>query len=373
MCHKGKKYTIINHDKLKEVEGPFIVISNHPGPFDYYRANYLFETPISGVANRHLVTGWIRTAYAKDVGLIPKKLFDTDIETVVKMKRMLKRNYSIYLCPDGRLSIDGTNYPYNDMNGEFIKKMKSAIALVKIKKAYLSENKWRKRRFNTPIDIEVVEVLSKEEIEAIDVNVLNEKIKNAISFNDFDYVSDSYIYKQNNKAKGLEKVLYMCPKCHSIHSMRSSGNSLYCEKCNETFNIQENYFFDHPEFTTIHEYYEEQKRIEKEYILKAKDELMNIEVKAKIFYPKSRKHQDFVGRVILTKDELKFVCDNEELSFTKNMKNVLALAFSVDKEFEIYNNERLYFFYPTGAKRDCTRIALLVDVLKEMEYEQQAN
>lgn len=367
MCHNGKKYNYVNLEKLNKITGPSIVIANHPGPFDYYRVYNAFDDAVTGICNRHIVSGKIGRLYAKEVGFIPKKLFDPDLETILQTRRMLKKGYSVALFPEGRLSIDGTNYPYDNNTATFVKMMKANVVVLKIKKAYFAENKWRSRRYNTPIDIVVEAVLSKDEIERMNHDELNKIIKDGISFNDFDYVVDDYSYKQPDKAVGLENVLYMCPKCKKMYMMESVGNTLHCKNCDSEFVIGENYFFDNTSLPTIHEFYERIKYLEKGYIKKNKGILLETKVNAKVFYPKSKKYEKVSGICILTKDEFKFNANKGNFSFTKKVKDLQAIAFSVNQEFEMYHNERLHYFYPVENKAECTRWALIFDVLKEIE------
>ena len=52
-------------------------------------------------------------------------------------------------------------------------------------------------------------------------------------------------------------------------------------------------------------------------------------------------------------------------SFTVTFDKLPALPFSVDTEFELYRGGDLYYFYPDETKRQVTRWALIVDIIKE--------
>ena len=56
---------------------------------------------------------------------------------------------------------------------------------------------------------------------------------------------------------------------------------------------------------------------------------------------------------------------NDDISFEIPVKQLKALAFSTNEEFECYYNEELYYFYPNENKKQCTKWALIVDELNE--------
>ena len=49
------------------------------------------------------------------------------------------------------------------------------------------------------------------------------------------------------------------------------------------------------------------------------------------------------------------------------VRELEAIAFSAGEEFEFYCENRLWYFYPVGDKKICARIALVYDLLKEKE------
>ena len=58
-------------------------------------------------------------------------------------------------------------------------------------------------------------------------------------------------------------------------------------------------------------------------------------------------------------------------SFSIPLRDLPAMPFSCNAEFETYHNGDLYYFYPTENPRQAVRWALLVDRRKEMQHETQ--
>ncbi len=362
ICHNGKHYKLIGREKLKELKENFIVISNHAGYYDFYRAYKIVDTNLSNIANRQLMSGKHLTKISTTAGFIPKKLFDPDLETIMKSKRMLKMGYSLFMCPEGRLSIDGTNYPLDDALAKFLKTMKTDVIFINIRGAYLAECKWRKKRYRTPIEVEIKNVLTKDYLDSASISDIMNIAEESLKTNDFEYSKDLSIYKMKNKALGLENLLYMCPKCGKLYKMKSTNNSLYCDECGFKLNILDNYHFDNSEYENIHEYYEWMKNVEKKDLFNV--DLM-VKVKAKIFNEDFKSFDIDYGVCHLTKEGISYSSLNSDYHIFKAITDLPGLAFSINQEFEFYNNNRLHFFYPEENKIECTRWALLVDLLNE--------
>ncbi|MCR4607468.1 MAG: hypothetical protein K5771_07070, partial [Oscillospiraceae bacterium] len=49
-----------------------------------------------------------------------------------------------------------------------------------------------------------------------------------------------------------------------------------------------------------------------------------------------------------------------------------ALAFSCGKEFELYHEGELYYFYPTENRQQVARWALLTDLMAERRFSEKA-
>ena len=360
--HNGKNYKIIGQEKLVDLKDNFIVASNHAGKYDFYRAYKAVETNLANIANRQLLSGKRLTKITNAAGFIPKKLFDPDLETAIKTKKMLKKGYSVYVCPEGRLSIDGTNYEIDDTFIKFVKVMNVDLVLIRITGAYLAEGKFRNKCLRTPILVEIADVIKKEDIKNKDINLLTERVNKALSYNDFEYSKDLMVYKRKDKAYGLDGLLYRCPKCGKLYTMKSEGNTLLCDNCGFKLNILNNYHFDNSEFENIHTYYKWMKEQEKPNIHRIK---LISNVKLKIFNEDFKGFEIDYGTCILTDQGISYKSNKTDYQLFKSIDDLPALAFSINEEFEFYYQNRLHYFYPIENKKECTRWALIVDLLNE--------
>ena len=169
-------------------------------------------------------------------------------------------------------------------------------------------------------------------------------------------------FRELDKAKGLETVLYRCADCGALYATEGKCNTLTCRACGKVRTLDAHYRFE--DGMTIAAYYERIKDIERETLLK---EPLRAPVKTTIFPEQGRKRRER-GECTLDASGLSY--RSETASFTIPFAELPALPFSCGTEFETYHNDELYYFYPTENPRQAARWALLVDLIKETRDEE---
>ena len=83
-------------------------------------------------------------------------------------------------------------------------------------------------------------LISKEDVEKLDVDTINEKIVDDFYYDDFKWQKERGIrIADKNRADGLDKVLYKCPHCKTEFMMESNGTKLHCKCCDKTWEMTE--------------------------------------------------------------------------------------------------------------------------------------
>ena len=360
----AKNRPIYDVSQTFDFEGSFIILSNHPSFYDVY---YVCETidPIrpAFILNRF----YFRNKYFKKIlgrmGTIPKKIFTPDIDTIKKSMKTIRKGYPIYMCPEGRLSADGTNYKISIETAKFIKQNKVPVVIINIQGAYLAKPKWRKKQIKADVRTNVYTIISKEDVDVKSLQEITDIINDGISFNDFEYAKENNLkYKNRHKAEGLENILYYCPKCHKEHVLSTKGNVIKCNSCGFKLEITENYWFEENELNigNIHEWYEIIKKYERENLKNGIDLKCEVTVKKYNLLDESL-NEEGKGVCYLTNNEFTFEGDLKVGKFTHTMNNLAGLAFSAGEEFECYYDNELYYFYPNENRSLCAKWALLVD------------
>ena len=350
-----------------ESEGPFIILSNHPSFFDgYYVTQSVLPIRPAFILNRFYFKDRKGRIIFNRMGVIPKKLFSPDVETIKKAIRTIKSGYSIYMCPEGRLSVDGTNYSVNFETAKFIKQMKVPVIMVRIDGAYLARPKWRKHQYKTKVSTKITRVIYQDELAAKTPEELSVIINESIKFNDYEYdKKEGLVFKGKDKAVGLEDILYYCPECGTEHQMVSCGNTLRCKNCNFELTINENYWFDENKHNigNIHDYYELIKEYERENIKHGFSLQTEVIVK-KYNFADFKLNETGKGVCYLSNEGFTFEGDLKVGKFSHTFKTLPGLAFTAGEEFECYFDNELYYFHPVKDKSLCTKWALIVDEMQ---------
>lgn len=349
------------------IDGPFLILSNHPSGLDvYFIADLVKPVRLSFILNHYFYRFKIVRFILTKIGVITKKLFTPDIKTIKGTLKAVKDGYPVYMCPEGRLGLDGTNYYITKETGKFVKQLKLPVVIVTINGAYISKPKWRKHRIKSDVTVRITKYLTKEEVIEKSSDEINDIINEGIRYNEFDYILENGLtFKDKKKALGLENVLYMCPKCHKEFKIETSGNQIKCAECGFNLEIMENYHFNQNELniTNIHDWYNLIKQTE---LNKLDDLYLECDVKVHKYNIDNKKlDEDGFGKCILTNKSFKFVGNLKVKEFEIDIVSLRALAFSTGVEFECYHDSELYYFYPLKDRAQCAKWALLVDLLVE--------
>ena len=362
--HGRRPVPVIKADLMKDVTLPYIVISNHESFMDFLYLNKLpHKARPAYVVNEFYCTRPFLRLLSARIGTIPKKLFQMEVSTPVKIMKTVREGYPVIIYPEGRLSPDGKTNPIPVIGASFYQRLKADLVLVRVTGAYYGCPKWRKRRYRTPVEVEVTRVIKKEELADMDKSELENVIISSISNDASSNLLCKYPHK--DKAEGLHNILYQCPDCKALYKMASKGNTLTCTACGKVHTLNDDYRFDEAPFT-IGEWYdlikEEEKKNIREVDLKA-------EVRTVVYGSGGNVKRRETGRCRLTFD--RFTYESDTASHTIALKDLKGLPYSAGGEFETYIDGDLCYFYPVNDASQVARWGLVVDIINEILTEEQ--
>ena len=343
---------------LKQAEPPYILLANHQSFFDFYYVSQLSHprNP-SFLVNQFYCTRPVLRHMAKPGGILAKKLFTPDLGAAAGLLRMTRKGYPIVIFPEGRLSPDGRSNPIVEPGGALYKKLGVDLVLVKLKGAYFADPKWRQRGYRCTVRVEVARVLKRGEVAEMPTEALDRLIAETLWSDAADDAVD--VYPQRDKAAGLENILYRCADCGALYTTRGEGNKLVCSACGASHMLDQTYHFtDGPE--TISAYYDRIRDMERETL---DDFSLAAEVETKVFGADGRVVKKERGECTLTPEAFAYHSASE--AFTIPTAQLPALCFSCGKEFELYHDGLLHYFYPLTQPQQTARWALLIDMMTE--------
>lgn len=363
---EARQKIVIEDDALRGQKKPYILLCNHESFFDFYYVSKLAHprNPCFLVNEYYTQRPLLRTL-AKKTGILPKRLFSADMRTPLGILRTLRKGFPVVIFPEGRLSPDGRTNPIVEPGAMLYKKSGADLALARIQGAYYANPKWRKAMFRSVVRVTVERVLWAEEMQAMTDDELNHLIANTL-YTDESAGTEKPI-RRGGRAKGLENLLYRCADCGTLYSTESGGNTLFCARCGAAHTLDEHYRFTSGP-ASIAAYYDAIRRME---AAELNDVSLSCAVNTTVFGKDGRISRKETGQCFLSREAFLYRSSNETISIP--MQALPALAYSCGKEFELYNQEELHYFYPVSHPQQTARWALIVDLLEQERKEHNGN
>lgn len=230
----------IRRYNMEGIKGPYLMLCNHNSFIDFKVATRaIFPQKSSYIV---AVDGFIgRESLMLKAGCFMKRKFVSDLMIVRQIKHCLEKNKAIcQIYPEARYSLVGTNSVLPDSLGKLVKMMNVPVITLISHGHHLRQPFWnlKKRKVNTVSDM--TQLLTKKDIKELSVDEINHLIREIFVYDDYKYQFESNIrITEPFRAENLHKPLYMCPHCHVEHRMDSKGTKIWCDKCGETYEMDE--------------------------------------------------------------------------------------------------------------------------------------
>jgi 1-acyl-sn-glycerol-3-phosphate acyltransferase len=218
---------------------PCLILMNHSAFIDLKIAyRIFFPKPLCVVCTRDSYIGkrWLMPL----IGCIPTNKFVPDITLMSDISYALhKKKANVLMFPEAGYSLDGRATALPERMGTLLKKLSVPVVMVSANGTFLRQplyNELITRKVKVSATVECL--LSEEDIKEKSVAEIDAIIKNAFSFDNFKNQSrDLKAIDTPDRAKGLERILYRCPKCCSEGTTVGEGTKLRCEKCGKSYEL----------------------------------------------------------------------------------------------------------------------------------------
>ncbi|MBQ2946008.1 MAG: hypothetical protein IJD95_05545 [Clostridia bacterium] len=228
---------IFNRVKIKKLgmEGlkpPYLLLCNHNAFRDFLvaaEANFPHRANSVVAIDGFIGIEWLLRA----VGGICTRKFVSDTTLVKQMKRVVQGGQIAVLYPEARYSLCGTNAVLPESLGKLAKFLGVPVAALVINGHHVAAPFWnRKRRNLSKTEAVMTKIIDKDELKALSVSEINERINASLVYDDFKWQRENgIIIDEPFRAEGLHKVLYKCPACNTEYKMDSKGTELFCKEC----------------------------------------------------------------------------------------------------------------------------------------------
>lgn len=217
-------------NELRDQAGPYVVIANHQAALDFVNLMGATKKPLNFVISQSFFSTLPFQGILKKLGLIPKQQFQTTVADLKKMKSVIDHGDRLVIYPAGLMCEDGLSTPIPKATYKFIKWMDTDVYVARTQGSYFVMPKWSKgfRPGRTYIDI--YKLFSREELKNISLEELQQKADEVLLYDAYREQEQLQVcYKNGHNIRGLEYVLYRCPRCSGEHTLTAVGeDTLRC-------------------------------------------------------------------------------------------------------------------------------------------------
>ena len=225
---------------MKGLKPPYMVLSNHMSFIDFELC--ALGTHPHRVNNVVNIDGYYHRAWLMElIGAICTRKYTCDLHLVKSIKKVLDRGDVLCMYPEARYAPAGITSYIPDSVGALVKRNRVPVVAVVHRGNYLHSPFWDfRRKRKVPLHTTLTKILTSEQIDSMSVDEINEKIRSALYYNEYEYQKENGILiKEPYRAEGLHKILYKCPRCREESKMTSSGAELYCPDCGKRWTLNE--------------------------------------------------------------------------------------------------------------------------------------
>ena len=237
------KVTLNNECGADLKAGPYLYLLNHTAILDPIMVTAVMPRHIRWVAGAYLfknkflhkVIGEWCTAIAKQQGR-------SDLSMVKNIQKALKEGDSVGIFPEGTRTWDGEMMPINYIPlAKMVRFFKTPVLFVHIEGGFAHHPRWADFKRRGKVVVNVKHALSAEQIASMDLQTLQDTIRDYIRFSNDEWKQTvDYSYVSDKRAEGIQRLLYMCPKCRAVDSLVAKGNRITCPKCNTSTVLDDN-------------------------------------------------------------------------------------------------------------------------------------
>ncbi len=218
-------------EQAPEVEGSYLVLSNHNTDYDFLFAGASFKRHMYYVISEHTMQhGFASRLLRYFISPISRLKGTTASSTAMNIIRTLRSGSNVCLFAEGNRSFNGETCPILPSTGKLARASGASLVTYRIDGGYMVTPRWSHSMRRGKMHAHIIGVYSPEQLRAMTDDEVNALICRDLYENAYTRQEEwRAVYKGKRLAEGLEHILFICPECGRISSMRSEGNGFSCE------------------------------------------------------------------------------------------------------------------------------------------------
>ena len=333
-----------------------LFLMNHSSFIDLEIASsILYPRPFNIVTTLDAFIGkdWLM----RQIGCIPTRKFVADLGLIKDINKCIKKNNtSVLMFPEAGYTLDGTATVLPDSLAHFVKRLGAPVVMIETFGAFHRKPLYNElNAHKLKVSAEMRYVLSPEELQEKTVSEIAEILAEQFSFDAFRWQQQNGILiTEENRADGLQRLLYKCPACGAEGKTVGKGVHLECTACNKKWGLTEDGIMraveGDTEFPQIHDWF----RWERQCVIKELDDgTYGLDEDVDVYMIVNTKGVYKVGdgHLTHTKDGFHLVGCDGRLDYTQNSISLYTLNadfywYKLGDVIGFGNMDALYFCIP---------------------------
>ena len=231
---KRYKLKLKNKELLDKVPGACIIMANHCHIIDPCFISTLIPFHIRWVSGAYLFKlKFVSFVLSKGATCISKQQGRSDLSTIMNVKKALKSGNCVGIFPEGNRTWDGDFLPLKlNTTAKMVRMFKVPVIFLNLEGAYAKKPRWASYPRKGGITVNISSILFPEDYKDLTIEKLHKTINSRLNFSHDTWEEENKIeFPSKNNVSGLQRILYLCPKCGSIDSLETTGKKAVCKNC----------------------------------------------------------------------------------------------------------------------------------------------
>lgn len=226
-----KKKKDFHGESIKpEFKGTYLLVSNHGEPLDPAYQMIAVKDYYRFIASDHLLSAIPGAPIIMALGRPIIKFQTRTSDTLyTDMLLSLKNHINVMVSVEGRMTNTGVTGYISKRNATLIKEAGCGLITYRLSGGYLRHPRWADHARKGPLYGEVVHQYSPEECAAMTEEEIFRHMKEDLYVNCYDdQRKNPHKYHVKNPAQSAELVLYCCPHCHELGTLKTQNDTISC-------------------------------------------------------------------------------------------------------------------------------------------------
>ena len=216
--------------KHKGPSAPSLLVANHNLNIDPVFVAMGFSRHMYFLASEHAFRkGFSSSLLRFFFAPIPINKSISDIYAIKEIIRRLKSGASVCVFAEGDRSYNGMTGPMQLSIAKLAKTCKTDLITFRIEGGYFTAPRWAKKQRRGKMAGNFVNRYTAEELQSMTATQISSHIERDIYEDAYERQKARLVrYKGKDLAEHIELVLYLCPNCTRLGTIRSEGERFYC-------------------------------------------------------------------------------------------------------------------------------------------------